>query len=273
MLRAITAAAGAIFFIAVGSAAAATVDGINIHWTSSGNGPALIFVHGWTCDETSWQSQAQAFGKRYRVVTLDLPGHGKSGAPKDGKFSMDLFARAVEAVRSEAKIERAVLVGHSMGTPVIREYALMYPKRVAGLVLADGLVLVVGEGSPFPIPSLTGPEGLKVREGIIRGMFGSTATPALQKHILQMMMGASEATASGAMTATWDASWWKNDVVSVPVLGIYAEKSALANREGMKRLYPNIEYHEIAGTGHFLMMEKPQEFNRLLSDFLTKVKF
>jgi pimeloyl-ACP methyl ester carboxylesterase len=59
---------------------------------------------------------------------------------------------------------------------------------------------------------------------------------------------------------------------SVPVLGIYAERSALA-RDGMKRLYSNLAYHEVPGTGHFLMMEKPQEFNRLVGSFLSKVNF
>jgi pimeloyl-ACP methyl ester carboxylesterase len=214
-----------------------------------------------------------AISQSYRVVTLDLPGHGKSGSPKDGKFSMELFARAVDAVRSEAKIEKAVLVGHSMGTPVIRQYALMYPQRVAGLVLVDGLVQVSGGGRGFQTPPMVGAEGMKARENMIRGMFGPATTPALQRQILQMMIGTKEATAAGAMTATWDQSQWKNDVLSVPVLGIYADKSGLGNREGMKRLYANLEYHEIPGTGHFLMMEKPQEFNRLATEFLAKLKY
>src|SRR5687767_14213946 len=85
-------------------ATAATVDGMNIHWTSAGNGAqTIVFVHGWTCDETSWQGQVPELSKRFRVITLDLPGHGKSDSPKDGRFSMALFARAVEAVRAEAK--------------------------------------------------------------------------------------------------------------------------------------------------------------------------
>jgi len=274
MRKDITAAVILALFVVVHSTSAATVDGINIHWTASGNGaPALILVHGWTCDETSWQGQVPSISQKYRVITLDLPGHGKSGSPKDGKFSMELFARAVEAVRSEAKVEKAVLAGHSMGTPVIRQYALMYPQRVAALVLVDGLVQFAGNAPPFPIPQLTGSEGLKAREGIIRGMFGPATSPQLQKHILQMMMGTKEATAAGAMAATWDQSSLKNDVISVPVIGIYAERSALADRAGMKRLYSNLDYREIPGTRHFLMMEKPDEFNRLLSDFLTKVKF
>ena len=59
----------------------------------------------------------QAVSQKYRVITLDLPGHGKSGSPKDGRFSMDLFARAVEAVRSEAKVEKAGWSATAWGRP------------------------------------------------------------------------------------------------------------------------------------------------------------
>ena len=106
----------------VARAAAASVDGITLHWTSAGAGPqTLMLVHGWTCDDSSWSGQVPALTTKYRVLTLDLPGHGKSGRLEAAKFSMDLFARAVEAVRAEAGADRLVLVGHSMGTPVIRQ--------------------------------------------------------------------------------------------------------------------------------------------------------
>jgi pimeloyl-ACP methyl ester carboxylesterase len=250
-------------------ALAANVDGANIHWTSTGSGPAIIFVHGWTCDESSWEGQVPTFSKGYRVITLDLPGHGKSDLPKDGTFSMALFARAVEAVRREAKVERAVFVGHSMGTPVIRTYALMYPSRVAGLVLADGLVQIAG-GPAIARPRMIGAEGLKARENMVRSMFGPATTPQLQQHILKMMLGTKEATADGAMTATWDPSWVKNDPITVPVLGVYAARP-LASREAISRIFPKVEYHEIPGSAHFLMMEKPDEFNQLLTAFLRRV--
>ena len=82
---------------------AASVDGLSIHSSTSGTGQAtVIFIHGWTCDSSSWTSQVPAFAKKYRVVTVDLPGHGKSASPKDGKLSMGLFARAVEAVRADS---------------------------------------------------------------------------------------------------------------------------------------------------------------------------
>ena len=100
MRRSMVVATALTALVGATPAWSATVDGIDIHWTSTGNGPqAVIFVHGWTCDSTSWQYQVPAISQQYRVITLDLPGHGKSESPEDGQFSMELFAPAVEAVR------------------------------------------------------------------------------------------------------------------------------------------------------------------------------
>jgi len=251
-------------------ASAATVDGIQLHSSSYGNGPkTVILVHGWTCDETSWKEQVAVFSKDYRVITLDLPGHGKSGSPKDGVFSMELFARAVEAVRNEAKADKIVLAGHSMGTPVIVQYARMFPQHTAALVFVDGLVRIgAGAGPALNPQQFSGSEGRRARENMIRGKFSTSTTPALQNHILSMMLGAPEATAVGAMKATWAVPSPKNEVMNVPVLGVYAVRSRLADREFMQTTYPKLQYTEIPGTGHFLMMEKPDQFNKLVLDFL-----
>jgi len=256
---------------------AATVDGVQIHSSTAGKGAkTLVFVHGWTCDDSSWAEQVPELSKHYRVITLDLPGHGRSGTTKDGTLSMDLFARAVEAVRAEAKADKVILVGHSMGTPVIRQYARLYPQHVSGLVFVDGLVALGAAragGPPPPQPDrMRGPEGLKNREAMIRTMFTPATPQPLQQHILKMMLAAPESTAYSAMMATFDPAIWKDDVMTMPVLGIYADKSGLGNQEYSKKLYPSFEYHEIAGTGHFLMMEKPKEFNQLLTAFVEKVK-
>src|SRR6202451_2781797 len=118
---------------------AATVDGIKIHSATAGKGPkTVILVHGWTCDETTWNSQVPELSKEYRVITLDLPGHGQSVVPKDKMLSMELFARAVEAVRKDSKADRVVVVGHSMGTPVVIEYARLFPQHTAAMVFVDG---------------------------------------------------------------------------------------------------------------------------------------
>ncbi len=266
------------FLIAVvfnGLLSAATVDGIQIHSSVSGKGPkTIILVHGWTCDETTWQSQVSALAGDFQVITLDLPGHGRSGSPKDGKFSVDLFARAIEAVRSEAKADRVALAGHSMGTPVVIQYARLYPQHTVALVLVDGLVsappqsLVTSMADQF-----TGPDGLKAREGMIRSMFSATTSPDIQKHILSMMLRAPVATAVGALKAALDPAIWKEDVFNIPVLGVFADSPSADAGASMKSRFPQLEYHMIPGAGHFLMLEKAEEFNRLLKAFLVKQAF
>jgi sigma-B regulation protein RsbQ len=258
-------------------ASAATLDGMKIQSSSVGTGPTIVFVHGWTCDSSSWASQVPAFSKDHRVITLDLPGHGQSGSPKDGKLSMDVFARAVEAVRAEAGADRIVLVGHSMGAPVIRQYAHLYPDHVAGLVAVDGPLDVrpfAAANLPpgFP-PPLTGPEGRTAREGMIRSMFIPETPAALQEHILKMMLAAPEATAVGAMNAMFDPAIRWNDAIKVPALTVYAGTANVPDPAATKELYPLHEATQVKGTGHFLMMEKPDEFNRLLAGFLTKIHF
>src|SRR5580700_9616790 len=169
---------------------AATVDGLNIHSSVAGTGPkTVILVHGWTCDETTWTEQVPALAKDYRVVTLDLPGHGKSDSPKDGKFSMDLFARAIEAVRAEVNADRVVLVGHSMGTPVVLRYARLYPQHTAALVFVDGLMPTGAAAPNAGIGAMMGgPGGRTIRETMIRGFFSASTTPAMQTKILDMML-------------------------------------------------------------------------------------
>jgi pimeloyl-ACP methyl ester carboxylesterase len=253
---------------------AASVDGVAIHSTVRGSGPkTIVFVHGWTCDESSWSEQVPVFEKNYRVITLDLPGHGKSGSPNGAPLTMELFAKSIEAVRVEAKAGKIVLVGHSMGTPVIRQYARMYGSNVAALVPVDGVLHL--SGSPnAPVPDrMKGPEGLKNREAMIRGMFGKSATPAIQDHILKMMLAAPETTAYQAMAATFAAPNWREESFPAPALGIYADHSASDDPVYFKKTFPNGSSVEVPGTGHFVMLEKPAEFNKLLADFLPKASF
>lgn len=253
---------------------AASVEGIPIHSTLRGSGAkTIVFVHGWTCDESSWRDQVPFFEKNYRVITLDLPGHGRSGAPVSGSLTMELFAKAVEAVRVESKAGKIVLVGHSMGTPVIRQYARMYKSNVAALVPVDGVLRLSGRPNAPNPERMKGPEGMKNREAMIRGMFGKSSTPALEQHILRMMLAAPETTAYQAMAATFAAPNWVDESFAVPALGIYADRSPSNDREYFKKIFPNGTTVEVPATGHFVMMEKPEEFNRLLEDFLPKVKF
>jgi pimeloyl-ACP methyl ester carboxylesterase len=108
---------------------------------------------------------------------------------------------------------------------------------------------------------------------MIRGMFGKSATPAIQDHILKMMLAAPEATAYQAMAATFAAPNWTEEAFAVPALGIYADHSTANDPAYFKKIFPNGSAVEVPGTGHFVMMEKPAEFNKLLADFLPKASF
>ena len=256
----------------VAPVSAATVDGMRIQSAVAGAGnQTVILVHGWTCDSSSWDAQVPVLAARYRVVTVDLPGHGKSDSPKDGKFSMDLFARAVEAVRAEANADRVVLVGHSMGAPVIRQYARRFPSHVTALVAVDGPLDMRGFGAGFTPPKMTGPEGLKAREGMIRGMFTPQTPQPVQTHVLAMMLAAPEATAAGAMQSILDPSLRTDEITPMPALAIVAGTGQLPNVAETRKVLPAFDATQVAGTGHFVMMEKPEEFNRLLIAFLEKV--
>jgi pimeloyl-ACP methyl ester carboxylesterase len=228
-------------------------------------------VHGWTCDETSWQAQAPAISNVYRAITLDLPGHGRSDAPGDGRFTLDLFARAIEAVRQEAGANRVVLVGHSMGVPVVRHYARMFPARTKALVLVDGAILTPAEAASragFP-QRMGGPGGRKYREQAIQSMFSSATTPEEKRHILSMMLATPETTAVGAIHVMLEPAATDDYVLRLPALGIF---SGNESRPYMTTLFPLIDYRQVPGSGHFIMMDKPGEFNRLLLEFLKKQK-
>ena len=170
-----------------------------------------------------------------------------------------------------------VLVGHSMGAPVIRQYAHLYPDHVAGLVAVDGPLDVrpfAAANLPpgFP-PPMTGPEGRAAREGMIKSMFIAETPAALQDHNLKIMLAAPQATALGAMNAMFDHAIRWSDVIKSPALTVYAGTANVPDPAATKELYPNHEATQVKGTGHFLMMEKPDEFNRLLAAFLDEIDY
>ena len=119
------------------SATVRSRDGIPIVYDAVGSGdPALILVHGWSCDRTYWRQQTGVFADRHRVVTIDLAGHGESGEGR-ASWTMASFGEDVVAVVDDLGLANMVLVGHSMGGDVIVEAALRLGERVAGLVWVD----------------------------------------------------------------------------------------------------------------------------------------
>lgn len=251
----------------------ASFEGREVFYRAAGSGPrTVVLVHGWTCDQSFWDAQVVALSAHYRVLAIDLPGHGQSGVPPEASMTMDNYARAIAAVMDEAHVERASLVGHSMGTPVIRQFARLFPGRTESLILVDGSIYPPSNAraSQGRWESYRGAAGLATRQRVIRSYLTPAGAGAVNAQILRVMLAAPEATAVGAIKGMLEMRIWQDESpVGAPTLGIYQAQSPLA--EGyLRRLFPKLEYHRVPGTGHFLMMEKPDAVNRLMLDFLQR---
>ncbi len=119
----------------------ATLNDLHIHYENYGAGPeALVFIHGWTCDLTFWRGQEPLYtDPTRRALLIDLPGHGLSDKPHRA-YPIEFFARAIEAVMRDAQVERAVLIGHSLGGPIAYAFLRLFPEKAKALVLVDAFV-------------------------------------------------------------------------------------------------------------------------------------
>src|SRR6266487_7208467 len=130
----LTSAAASIAQPVVSESKFVDVDHLKVHYTNYGKGEtALVFVHGWACDETVWAEQAPTLAEKIRVITIDLPGHGQSDKPTTIPYDKDLYTHAIDGVIHDANAKSVILVGHSNGTPFIREYYRKFPAKVKAL--------------------------------------------------------------------------------------------------------------------------------------------
>ena len=128
----------------------AEIDGVRIHYQEKGLGTPLVLLHGYTSSTYSWKDVFEPLSRNFRVIALDLKGFGFSGKP-DGDYTRRAQAQLVAHLLDHLKIEKAWLVGSSMGGEVALNVALANPQRVAGLILIDSSgVDVTGGGSLAP---------------------------------------------------------------------------------------------------------------------------
>ena len=111
-------------------------DGLRLHVTCSGTGPPLVLLHGFTGSGATWESLRATAGARHATITVDLAGHGRSGAPPDpARYALDRFADDLAGVLDTLGIGRAAVLGYSLGGRAALRFALRHPDRVAALVL------------------------------------------------------------------------------------------------------------------------------------------
>jgi pimeloyl-ACP methyl ester carboxylesterase len=253
----------------------AKLDGIRVHYKSIGKGrSAVVFVHGWSGDHTLWRDQAAALDGKHRAVYIDLPGHGASDKPEDATYTMGFFARSVEAVLADAGVGRAVLVGHSNGTPVVRQFYRLYPDRTAGLVVVDGALRRFFDDRAQFDAWVARFGGADAREQASRYVDSITArsTSDVRERIRRVVLATPPHVMVRSLDATWDPTLWSEDPIRVPLLVVLARAPFWdAEYEAfVRRLAPDVAYRTVEGTSHFLMMDKPGEFNDLLLAFVDR---
>jgi pimeloyl-ACP methyl ester carboxylesterase len=252
-----------------------SADQVSIQYEIRGRGDtALVFVHCWTCNRGEWDQQAEYFAGKYQVVRLDLAGHGGSGRERK-EYTIEAFAGDVSAVADKLGLKRVVLVGSSMGGPVVVEAAKQLGDRAIGVVGVDsfytGFVLPKdpkkademqrGFMKPFeenyPVAATR----------FMRGFFGPDADPKLIERIASGTAAADKTMALNAMRNIF--AWHQhNNPAALDALGPKL-RNINANPKGDRQpLHPSVVL--VAGAGHFIPEEKPAEFNRALETMVAE---
>jgi len=260
-------------FAADGDSQFAKLEGARIHYKSYGKGKeALVLIHGWTCNLDNWRDQIPDFAKRNRVIALDLPGHGQSDKPEI-PYTMDLFANAIDAVLRDAKVERAVLVGHSMGTPVARQFYRKYPQKTLAIVIVDGGLRPFGtkEMRENFISMFRSPNYKQAGMQMLSQM-APTLSAEGKERVNASFANTPQYVVVGAMEGMNDDALYGPDKINVPVFAILAKSPfwPADTEDFLRGLAPDLELQWFEGVSHFLMMEKPKQFNDAVIAFLNK---
>jgi sigma-B regulation protein RsbQ len=250
---------------------ARSADGTELHYDVTGTSDtALVFVHGWMGNGTWWDAQRDAFAGAYRVVTIDLAGHGRSAVRATP--TAEAYAADIVAVINAVAAPRTILVGHSMSGAYALLAAPQLPSVVA-VILIDTVKNLDAQPPPEQVSSMLAmyrvDYAASVRDVLPKFLF-APRTPAkvasrLRHEFLQT---------TGDNAAALLEPLYRCDLrdaarhVRVPVRGIGTDASpsdVAANR----RYFTDYDYVSLAGYGHYPMLEAPHEFNDLLRAQLT----
>ena len=253
---------------------ALSADGVTISYHVEGRGdPILVFVHCWSCDRSYWSAQVPVFSKTHQVVTIDLAGHGASGADRKA-WTIEAFGADVAAVLNEENLKKVILIGHSMGGNVVIEAARLCPDRIIGIIGVDTFQDLAQAISPDQIEGFLADFRTNFAgrtEEFIRAMFPPSADPALVARIAKDMASGPPNVGLGALESSWRHS--PADALKslrVPIKGINSDMWPV-NVESNRSLVPRYGLKVMKGGGHFIQMEDPATFNRLLQESIEEI--
>jgi pimeloyl-ACP methyl ester carboxylesterase len=250
-------------------------DGVPIHYSVQGKGDtALVFVHCWSCDRTYWDNQVPEFSKNYRVVTIDLPGHGQSGQGRKN-WSIESFGDDVKTVVTKLDLKRVVLVGSSMGGPISLEAARKMPERVVAIVPVDSLLNVEQKIPPEQLDAVIKQMQADYKAsvtGLMNQFFFSPNTPAaVKERVIKDSISRPQELAIAIMKGIF-----AHDPlpaireIKVPIHAINGDHTPTdlaANRKYASQFDAVI----LKGVGHYPMLEDPTRFNQALAEILKKL--
>jgi pimeloyl-ACP methyl ester carboxylesterase len=229
-------------------------------------GLPVLLVHCFAGSTAHWKSQLSHLRQRRRAIAMDLRGHGRSDLPADGDFSVPALARDIAAVADALDLRRFVLVGHSLGGSAAAAYAGEHPQRLRGLVLV---------GTPGKAPTELARQvmnGLHADYDKVMGTYYryllAGAQPAIDDELEAQRRRVPREQALALIGAVFDFD-------PLPSLARYTGSKLIIDTphgDGPGALHaqmPDVTRKQIAGTSHWPHLDKPQEMNRLLDEYLA----
>jgi pimeloyl-ACP methyl ester carboxylesterase len=247
-------------------------DGLKIHYKESGQGNiTLIFVHGWLGNAEWWNNQQDYFKDKYRIVQMDLAGHGKSDSTRK-EWTSELYADDIKAVAKHINSPEIILVGHSMSGAYVLEAALKIP-QVKALILIDTIkdlneTFTEEQAEQFLFAHYRHDFKNAVENILPQYLFAEKTPHNIRQQLQNEFLENTSETAIDLLMPLYKKDFRETaSKVQVPVRAINSDHSP-TNAENNRKYLKDYNYTEIAGTGHYPMLENPSEFNRILDDIL-----
>jgi pimeloyl-ACP methyl ester carboxylesterase len=244
-------------------------DGVEIVYSVAGQGePALVFIHGGLANRGFWDGQLAEFAGRHKTIALDLAGHGESGVNRT-KWGMPEFGADVKSVVDAEKVKKVILFGNSLGGPVAVEAALLLPGRVIGVVGVDTFQALDQKIPPEQVKQRAEmferdyAGSLKVMVGML---FHKDADPAIMADAEKRMSGTSPAAAKAmflSMAGYDQAAAIRR--LTVPLRAINGDLYP-TDIQANRKIKPDFDAVIMTHMGHYPMLERPEEFNRLVAE-------